>query len=479
MAQSVKKNFGYNLVLTFCNYLFPLLTYPYVSRVLGVDKIGTCNFVDSLINYFVLFAALGVGSYGVREIAKCRDDLDKRNRVFSNLVAINFLGTSLALIVLVCLTLMLPALQSYREFLWVGVLKLVFSMFLIEWFFQGIQEFRYITIRSVFVRLIYVIGVFVFVHTKEDAVIYFVLTVMTTVLNALCNWFYSRRFCSFRFNQIAIGQFILPVLVFGYYRLLTYMYTTFNTVFLGFSSGDREVGYFTTATKLYSILMGVFTAFTTVMVPKVSQLISEGNLPKLQKIANQTFSLLSMASLPIIMFCVYHAESIILLIAGPGYEGAITPFRIVIFLLFIIGMEQIVVQQFLMASTSNKSILTVSTVGAVTGIALNFILTPTYGAVGSSVAWGISEFTVLCTGIVLMKRYVKVSLDALSLVKSFLGATIYVLLLAGLFMLQLSCWVEMMVSATCFFVTFLLINLKINRNEFVAAGVNKIFHTHF
>ena len=85
MAKSVKKNFGYNLLLTFCKYLFPLITYPYVSRVLGVDKIGTCNFVDGLINYFILFSTLGIGSFGVREIARCKGNLDERNRVFSSL----------------------------------------------------------------------------------------------------------------------------------------------------------------------------------------------------------------------------------------------------------------------------------------------------------------------------------------------------------------------------------------------------------
>ena len=130
-TKSLKKNFGYNLVLTLCKYLFPLMTYPYVSRVLGVDKIGLCNFVDSIINYFVLFSTLGITSYGVREIAKCRNDLVRKNKVFSNLLAINFIGTILAIVVLVACTLCVPALLVYQKYLWVGIGKLFFEMSLV------------------------------------------------------------------------------------------------------------------------------------------------------------------------------------------------------------------------------------------------------------------------------------------------------------------------------------------------------------
>lgn len=407
----VKKNFGYNLILTFCNYLFPLLTYPYVSRVLGVSNIGVCNFVDSIINYFILFSMLGVGSYGVREIARCKDNVERRNEVFSNLFVINAIMTVVSIAVLMLCTFLVPQMLPYKDFLGVGLLKVIFNLFLIEWFFQGIQQFKYITIRSVVVRSIYVISVFVLVKTSEDTLIYYILTSLTIVINSVFNWSYSRGFKNFSLNNIHLSLYIKPILVFGYYRILTSMYTTFNTTFLGFSNGEIEVGYFSTATKLYGIIMAVFTAFTTVMIPHVSQLLQEGNKEKIQDILNKTMSVLVFISVPMIVLCELLAPWIIYIIAGPGYEGAIIPFRIVICLLLIIGMEQIIIQQFLMASNSNKSIFQVSTYGAIVGIGLNCLLTPQLGAIGSSIAWCCSEVVVLIVAHKLIKEYMGLTIN--------------------------------------------------------------------
>ena len=471
---SVKKNFCYNLILTFCNYLFPLITYPYVSRVLGVERIGACNFVDGIVNYFVLLSTLGIGSYGVREIAKCKNDPQKRNFVFSNLIVINIITTIIAVISLVCATLWIQSLQSYRDFLWLGIIKLVFNMFLIEWFFQGIQEFKYITIRSVIVRLVYVICVFVFVHTKSDVIIYYGLIVFTSLINAVINWGYSSKYRKLSFRHLQLGLFIAPILSFGYYRLLTSMYTSFNLIFLGFTTNDAEVGYFSTATKMYSILMGVFTAFTTVMVPKVSEMLAYGEKKKLQIMANKTFSLLTIISLPIIVFSLFCAEDIILLLSGPGYEGANTPFRIVIFLLLIIGMEQITIQQFLMASSSSKSIATVSTVGAVVGFFLNLLITPRLGAVGSSISWGISELAVLVTGLYLLKKKLGIILNVSIFFKRIRWSAFYVIPLIVISFFHFVHWVNLIISGMAIIGVFLLINLKVEKDNQIANTIRRI-----
>ncbi len=470
---SLKKNFGYNLILTFCNYLFPLITYPYVSRVLGVENIGTCNFVDGIVNYFILISSLGLASYGVREIAKCRDNLERRNYVFSNLIVLNIITTIITTISLVCITFLLSSLKPYQEFLYLGVIKVVFNMFLIEWFFQGIQNFKYITIRSVFVRLLYVIFVFIFVNTKEDVIIYYGLTIGMIVINATINWLFSLKFRHFSFQNLQLKIFVLPILTFGYYQLLTSMYTTFNLVFLGFSTNDAEVGYFSTATKLYSIFMGIFTAFTTVMVPKVSELLSLGEKDKLQFLADKTFSLLTVLSLPLIILCLFCAEDIILILSGPGYEGAYTPFRIVIFLLLVIGMEQIVIQQFLMASESKKSIMQVCSVGAVVGVSLNIFITPKFGAVGSAISWSVSEFSVLFTGVYLVKRIMGISFHCKKLFMSVLWSLFYIVPLLFLSSLHLGEFQNLFLSCVVVLFVFFIINLKLNKNDIVADMVNK------
>ena len=311
------------------------------------------------------------------------------------------------------------------------------------------------------------IAIFIFVHTKEDVVLYYGLTVGTVVINAVVNWNFSRRYRFLSFRNLNVKLFIVPVLVFGYYRILTSMYTSFNLVFLGFVSGDTEVGYFSTATKLYTILMGVFTAFTTVMVPKVSELLASGEKEKLQIMANKTFSLLSILSLPIILFSLFCADDIILILSGPGYEGAYIPFRIVIFLLLIIGMEQIVIQQFLMASTSNKSVFNVSTTGALVGIILNILLTPYLGAVGSAISWGLSELSVLLVGLHLLRKVLGITLQIQNLFSSICWSLLYVIPLTIIFYSHFEKWTNLVVSGLSVVLVFMLINMKWNKNEYV------------
>ena len=280
---NIKRNFAYNLILTIAGYVLPLLTYPYISRVLGVVNIGLVNYVDSIINYFVLFAMLGISSLGVREIARVKDDLIKCKEVFSTLLGVNVVLTLFSVVLLLCMTYMVEYFHPYREYLLIGIMKLVFSAFLLEWFFQGMSDFKFITIRSLIIRALYVILVFLFVRAKDDLGIYYFLTVLTIVINAVVNFWYSKRYVSFSFKFLNLRPYLLPVISYGFYRILTSMYTTFNVTYLGSVSDVAQVGYFVTATKLHAILMGIFTAFTTVMVPHVSELLAKSEYGRHKK----------------------------------------------------------------------------------------------------------------------------------------------------------------------------------------------------
>lgn len=471
---SIRKNFAYNLILTLSGYVFPLLTYPYVSRVLGVSNLGTCNFITSIINYYILFANLGITSYGIREIARYTENIEKRNKIFSNLFAINAITTFISLAILIVTTLIMPTLKVYKPFLAIGALQLIFNLFLTNWFFQGISDFKYITYRSLAIKILYVFSVFLFIHDKGDTLLYFLLTVLVVVLNAIVNWIYGRKYRTLSFHNLHIGSFIKPTVTFGFYLIVTSMYTSFNTIFLGFVTNTTEVGYFTTATKLYTIIMSVFSAFTAVMVPKVAKLLKEKNFNHLQHIANDTFILIVVFSIPIIMFCELNADSIILIISGRGYEGAITPFRIVILLLIIIGFEQIIIQQFLMASSSNKAVIFVGIVGVVIGLSVNIIFTPLFGSTGSALAWGLSELGVLCSGIVFAHRVLHLQFEVKMLTKKILQSLIYAVPFL-LLLLPITQWTIFAVSALYTILIFLWINIYHDKNKYVVDTWNRVF----
>ena len=471
MNTSIKKNFGYNLILTIANYIFPLIIYPYVSRVLGVTNIGACNFVDSIINYFVLLSALGVASLGVREIAKCKNSREQMETVFSNLLLFNIMMTFVSISILVVCTYTVETLTPYKKFLLIGILKLLFTPFTIEWFFQGIQVFKFITTRTIVVRILYVVLLFTFVHNEADVYIYYFLTTLVVLVNGIWNFTYSKNFVTFSFTHIRPLLYLTSILILGYYRILTSLYTTFNTFFLGVTSGDVEVGYFATATKINTLIMSVFTAFTTVMVPKVAEMLQEDKQYELRNIANNTFCLLMTAALPIICLCFFCANQIILLVAGNGYEGAVPVFRIVIGLILIIGIEQVVIQQFLMASNNNKTIFIVSTVGAVIGIIVNFVVTPSFGSVGSAIAWFLSELSVMVTGLILLNKTMHISLPFRAMGKDLMWMFFYILPLIAIEILLTNIWWKFGLSIISVSIIFVVINYYVQPQRMVVNTV--------
>ena len=172
MSNSIRVNFLYSAILTVSNYFFPFITYPYVSRVLGVEKIGICNFVDGIIHYFILFSMLGIVSVGIREIAKNRNDTQKINRAFSTLFLLNTISTTIVLAILISCIFFIPKFYIYKELMLIGVLKLISNYLLIEWLYKGLENFKLITQRTIIIKIVYVISIFVFVQNESDFIVY-------------------------------------------------------------------------------------------------------------------------------------------------------------------------------------------------------------------------------------------------------------------------------------------------------------------
>jgi len=315
--------------------------------------------------------------------------------------------------------------------MWVGALKLVFSYLLIEWMYKGLEEFRFITVRTVIIRSIYVALVFLFVRNQNDYVIYYLLTTISIVLNALVNVYYTRKYIDFKWATISIDKYLKPILILGLYTVLTNMYTTFNVAYLGFVSGETEVGYYTTSIKLFSIFLSVFSAVTSVMLPRMSSLIAEGKLDEYKKLINKTTEALIGLSTPFIILSIIFAPAIVRFIAGDGYEGSILPMRIISPLVFVIGYEQILITQSLMPLKKDNSILINSAIGAVAGILMNILLVSHFGSIGSSIVWVISEIAVLLSAQFFMYKYVQLKFPIIDL---FRGLSPYIPVIVVLYL---------------------------------------------
>lgn len=397
---SLKKNFIYSCILTVSTYIFPLLVYPYVSRVLGLSNIGIVNFVDNLINYFTLISMMGIMTVGVREIAASRCDKKKLSRTYMSLLSLMALTTLVAVVALWVAMYTVPTLFPYRDLLYVGLIKLAMNLFLIEWFFMGMEDFRYITNRSILVKCLYVLCVFLFVKEASDYKIYYVISVAMVVVNAIINIVYSRRFIIYSFRDIDLRPFYKTFFIMGLYVLLTNVYTSLNAVWLGFVTDTDEVGYYTTATKLHTIIMAVLTSFSNILFPHVSHLLSEGKRNEFWKKVDLSLDAIFMFAFPTIVFVLVAGPQLLHLIVGDGFEGAYLPLRIITPLVLIIGIEQVVVIQILMAMHQDHTVLRNSFFGAFVALAFNVILTSSIGAPGSAIVWVIAECTILSISLV-------------------------------------------------------------------------------
>lgn len=393
----LKKNIVYSSILTVANYIFPFLTFPYVTRVLGVENFGMCNFYSSIVSYFLIFSMMGMSTLAVREIAKCKGDKIALNKTYSSLLAINGITTIISVIALLASLTFVDKFREYPQFIIIGAIHVLSNYFLLEWLFRGLEDFKYITIRSIIVRTVYVFSVFVLVKDESDFLLYFLLTSLMVTVNAIVNIAYSQNFVKFSLKNIELKKYVKPYLIFGAYQLLTSMYTSFNVAFLGFSNGDIEVGYYSASVKLFNILLSFYTAFTGVLLPRMSQMIESDRVDDFQNLLKKSLNILFCIAIPVIVFTEFFSSEIITIISGEGYTGAILPMKIVMPLVLIIGVEQVLVYQVLMPMKKDKQVFINSCAGALTGILLNIILVPSMGAKGSAIVWLLSELVVfLC-----------------------------------------------------------------------------------
>ena len=401
---SLKGNFIYSTILTFSTYLVPLMVFPYISRILGVDSIGAIDTIDNIIDYCILFSMMGMSTLGIREIAKYKNDKNRLQETFNNLFWLNVISTIVVFFFLIVTTICIPTLQQRIVLLTIGSFKLFANLFWIEWFYRGLEDFKYITIRSVIVRLLFIVSVFVFIKEKSDFTLYYILFVSIVIINAICNWTYKRNKVSLRFKHIALKAYAKPFIILGVFAMLSAIYTKLSIPVLSFTCGDTEAGYYATATRMYQVVIALISSLISVLIPRMSVLIREGNYREISHLFELAFKLLFFISLPIIWYVEFLAPDIIMIFAGSGFEQAAIPMRIVIFQVLIIGSEQIYIMQLLIPLNKDKKVAVAGLCGVITWAILSTILVPLWHGIGTSIVWVATESVVLLIAIYYIKK---------------------------------------------------------------------------
>ncbi|MBP5776004.1 MAG: oligosaccharide flippase family protein [Prevotella sp.] len=425
---NIKRNLMYSTVLTMSTYLVPLIVFPYISRVLGVEGIGIVDTVDNMIDYCILFSMMGLSSVGVREIAKNKDNPQALSQTFTDLFALNLCSTLLIAVVFCGVVLMSPRLQDYGLLIPIGILKLTANLFWIEWLYTGLEDFRYITLRSIILRTAFIIAVFLFVQTKADVVTYYALFVGITVGNAVCNWYHKRTYLHWDIRRANIRRFLVPFFMLGIFAMLSAVYAKLSLPVLNFITNNQEAGNFATATRVYRVVIALVSTLTGVMIPRMSVLMEEDRFDMVRHYTDIAFKLLFLFALPLICFVELFAPDIIRLFAGPGFEGAILPMRITMFQLLVIGSEKIIVLQLLIPLRKDRTIVKAGLAGVVVWGILTVVMVPSLQSVGTSLVWVAAELVVLIIAAMESSRSLFIRFPFALLLKSVIYALPYLLM---------------------------------------------------
>lgn len=425
---SLIKNFAYNSALTVSTYIVNFIVFTVISRTLGVNNIGIISYVDNIINYFVLFASLGISTVGVREIASTHGDKEKCSRVFSQLLSFVILLVVISTIVYIVCVLTIPALRQYDDYFFIGLGKLMLTPLMIEWLYAGNQDFKFISIRTIAIKVAYLLLVILFVNDSNDSIVYFALTAGSVVVNFIVNLFYAKKYVDVKYMCFDYKQFSIPIIKLGVFAIITSMYSTFNYVYLGSVSTTVQVGLYYTAVRLYDVIMQLFRSYVTVAMPRMSEIVSNSDKDSFDRLVIKSFKALFAYSIPVSVIFIILAPVVIRLIAGPGYEGAISAMRIIMPILIISGINQINGIQVLMPLQKDNVLLITASIAAAVGIVSNLLLDRAYGANGAAITILVSELAGCAGGLFYSIKHGLIKLPYSEIFRYFLSSIPYFLI---------------------------------------------------
>ena len=388
-------NFVMNAILTMSQFLFPLITFPYISRILLPTGTGKVSFATSVVSYFALFAQLGIPTYGIRACAKVRDDRKALERTVQELFLINLIMSILAYIVLFLAIAFVPRMRQEKALFLIVGLTILFNAIGMEWLYKALEQYTYITVRSIIFKLIAVVAMFVLVHEQKDYVIYGGISILAASASNVFNFFHAHKYVSIKpVGSYNFRQHLKPIVIFFAMSCAATIYTNLDTVMLGFMTSDAEVGYYNVAVKIKSILVSVVTSLGVVLLPRASYYVECKLMDKFCRITHVALNFVILISVPLTVYFILFAKEGIFFLSGAEYEASIVPMQIIMPTLLFIGLTNIMGIQTLIPLGKEKVVLYSEIAGAVADLLLNVALIPSMASAGAAIGTVVAEGVV-------------------------------------------------------------------------------------
>lgn len=476
MAQSVKVNYILNLINTGTQMLFPLITFPYVCRVIEADGIGQINFFQSIISYISLFTCLGIPMYAIREIARDRSDVVQMNRTAMEILLLHSMLTLVGYAIVVILCLTVPQIQVNIPLFLILSLTIFFTAIGCEWFYQGIEDFKYITIRGLIIKTVSVVLLFIFVKSKTDLLYYGCYTVFGVLGGNIFNFFRLRKYIhreNIIFSELHVKRHVKPVLKVFSFSVVTSIYLQLNTVLLGFLKNALAVGYFAAATKVMQMLLTMSACLGSVMMPRASHLIAENKEDEFNRLIQKSYDFTLAIALPMTIGLIFCAPSLITALCGVKFEHSILPSQIIAPIILMVAISNVFGIQVLFPKGKINIVTLCCGIGAVADLILNLCLIPIFSYIGTSIAYLGAEVATTVSMYFIGRKYIPIIYFKKSHLTYALGCIVMAFALYGLSLLQLPTLTILLLQGCCGVLAYFII-LCICKDEMLVQILSKI-----
>lgn len=448
---SLKTNVLLNYINTITGIIFPVITFPYASRILLPDGIGIVNFQSSIIGYIVLFTSLGIPLYAVKEVAKYRDDIALRNKTTAEITILSLLLSLLGYVVVFLIGKFVPQINANISLFYILSSTILFTSLGVNWFYQAIEDFKFITIRAVIIRALAAACLFLFVKDISDLLIYGAVTVGSTVGNNLINFIHLRKYIhlpTIKGLKLNIFKHLKPALHIFVLNLIISIYVQLNTIMLGFMDGDYAVGIYTAGNKIPHIILSLVTSMGAVLLPRCSNLVATGKIEEFKSVCNKSIRLVLTLTLPFTAGLILLAGPIITIFCGEAFIDAIPVVYWTAPVILFIGLTNVLGIQILYPLGKENIVIYSTLGGAIVNLILNLLLIPTYSAIGAGISTFAAELAVLAIQIIAGKKYIPVSMFNKTNSKYLIATIFMTLIILPIIYFVNNVWLQLILATT-------------------------------
>lgn len=388
----VVRNYLYNVGYQVLAIIVPLITSAYVSRVLHPEGVGANAFTNSIIQYFILVANMGIGFYGNRQIAYVREEQKKMAKTFWE---IQILKTIMTLIAFIAFEIFMCFYTQQSNYMWAQSINLVAVAFDISWFYEGIENFKITVLKNSFVKLLSMVAIFLFVKSSHDVTLYIVILAFSTLLGNITLWADIAKYIpKVKINILNPWRHLLPTVELFVPQIATQVYVQLNKTMLGGMVSETASGYYQYSDNLVKLVLALVTATGTVMLPHVANAVAKGNIERVNKMLYKSFNFVSALSYPMMFGLAAISLTLVPEYYGPGYGPVGPAMMIESVVILMIAWSNVLGVQYLLPLNKNKEFTASVTAGAIINIILNIPLIHTWGLYGAMCSTVISEVTV-------------------------------------------------------------------------------------